>query len=151
MSRLTHITDKPGGAVPGTSLMTSGVIDRRPAPGDPRAMTTYGIAHLRDVVPGPGIVEYLERIDATLIPFGGRFLVHGDRPQVVEGTFDDSLIIIGFPDRAAAQAWYASPAYRAILPLRTDNSRGDLFLVDGVDEDHRATDILPLLGLSRSS
>ena len=108
-------------------------------------MTTYGIAHLRDVVPGPGITAYLERIDATLAPFGGRFLVHGDRPRVVEGTFDDALVIIGFPDRAAAESWYASPAYREILPLRTENSQGDLFLVDGVDADHRATDILPLL------
>jgi uncharacterized protein (DUF1330 family) len=109
------------------------------------SMTTYGIAHLRDVVPGPGITEYLERIDATLAPFGGRFLVHGDRPHVVEGTFDDSLVIIGFPDRASAESWYSSPAYREILHLRTENSRGDLFLVDGVDADHRATDILPLL------
>ena len=109
------------------------------------SMTTYGIAHLRDVVPGPGITEYLERIDATLEPFGGRFLVHGDRPRVVEGTFDDSLVIIGFPDRDAAESWYGSPAYREILHLRTENSRGDLFLVDGVDADHRATDILPLL------
>jgi uncharacterized protein (DUF1330 family) len=111
-------------------------------------MTTYGIAHLRDVVPGPGIVEYLERIDATLAPFGGRFLVHGARPQVLEGEFDDGLIIIGFPDRAAAEGWYASPAYRAILHLRTANSTGDVFLVDGVDADHRATDILPLPGQS---
>jgi uncharacterized protein (DUF1330 family) len=110
-----------------------------------KSMTTYGIAHLRDVVPGPGITEYLERIDATLAPFGGRFLVHGDRPRVVEGTFDDALVIIGFPDRAAAESWYGSPAYREILHLRTENSRGDLFLVDGVDADHRATDILPLL------
>jgi hypothetical protein len=63
----------------------------------------------------------------------------------VEGTFPDSLVIIGFPDRAAAESWYDSPAYREILHLRTENSRGDLFLVDGVDADHRATDILPLL------
>lgn len=110
-------------------------------------MTTYGIAHLRDVVPGPGITEYLQRIDATLAPFGGHFLVHGDLPRVVEGSFADSIVIIGFPDRAAAEGWYASSAYQAILPLRTGNSRGDVFLVDGVDRSHRATDILPLLGL----
>ena len=129
----------------GTSPMTSRVIDRRDCPVDAQNMTTYGIAHLRDVVPGPGIVEYLERIDATLAPFGGRFLVHGDRPQIVEGAFDAALVIIGFPDRAAAEGWYASPAYREILHLRTTNSRGEVFLVDGVDPDHRATDILPLL------
>jgi uncharacterized protein (DUF1330 family) len=108
-------------------------------------MTTYGIAHLRDVVPGPGIGEYLERIDATLAPFGGRFLVHGDPPQVVEGAFDAALVIIQFPDRVAAESWYTSPAYREILHLRTTNSRGDVFLVDGVAADHRATDVLSLM------
>ena len=125
--------------------MTSEVIDRRLGAVEAPSMTTYGIAHLRDVVPGPGITEYLERIDTTLAPFGGRFLVHGDQPHVVEGSFDAALVIIGFPDRAAAESWYASPAYREILHLRTENSRGDVFLVDGVDADHRATDVLPRL------
>src|SRR5262245_36727230 len=32
---------------------------------------SYSVAHLRSVIIGPGIVEHLERIDATLEPFGG--------------------------------------------------------------------------------
>lgn len=43
---------------------------------------------------------------------------------------------------AAARAWYASPAYQKVLPLRTRNSEGDVILIDGVGSDHRATDIL---------
>jgi hypothetical protein len=31
---------------------------------------------------GPAIAEYLERIDATLAPFGGRFAVHGGEVEV---------------------------------------------------------------------
>lgn len=50
--------------------------------------------------------------------------------------------MLSFPTRKAAEDWYASDAYRAILPLRTLNSDGDVLLVDGVDEDHKATDIL---------
>ena len=49
-------------------------------------MPAYAVAHMRQVTMGPPIVEYLERIDATLAPFGGRFLVHGGKPEVVEGT-----------------------------------------------------------------
>jgi hypothetical protein len=41
-----------------------------------------------------------------------------------------------------AAQWYESPAYQAILPLRADNSVGTVLLVDGVDDDHRATDVL---------
>ena len=53
------------------------------------------------------------------------------------------LVVIEFPDRAAAKAWYASPADQAILPLGTQNSDGAAFIVDGVKPGHRATDTIP--------
>ena len=40
-------------------------------------MTAYAIGHLSEVRMGPAIVEYLRRIDATLEPFEGRFIIHG--------------------------------------------------------------------------
>jgi uncharacterized protein (DUF1330 family) len=105
-------------------------------------MSSYAVAHMHTVTIGPEIVEYLERIDATLAPFGGRFLVHGGKVEVVEGTWSGNLIVIEFPDRARARGWYESAAYQKILSLRTDNSESDTFLVDGVSEGHRATDVL---------
>jgi uncharacterized protein (DUF1330 family) len=105
-------------------------------------MTGYAIGHLRNVNMGSDIVAYLETIDATLAPFQGRFIIHGGEKEQLEGTFPGDLIVIAFPDRQAASAWYASPAYQAILSKRTGNSQGDVFLIDGVDEDHRAADIL---------
>jgi uncharacterized protein (DUF1330 family) len=105
-------------------------------------MNAYAIAHLRSVRVGPDIVEYLERIDATLAPFGGRFIVHGGPVDVREGEVPGDMIVIEFPDRERATAWYESPAYQEILPLRTDNAEGTAVIVDGVDQDHRATDVL---------
>jgi uncharacterized protein (DUF1330 family) len=105
-------------------------------------MSAYAVAHLRSVVMGPAIVEYLERIDATLASFGGRFLVHGSEAEVLEGSWPGNLIVIAFPDRGQARAWYRSAAYQEIVRLRTDNSEGDVILVDGVSAGHRATDIL---------
>ena len=105
-------------------------------------MPAYAVAHLRTVVMGPAIVEYLQRIDATLAPFDGRFLVHGSDPEVLEGSWPGHLIVIAFPDLARAGAWYRSAAYQEILHLRTDNSQGDVIIVDGVSAGHRATDIL---------
>lgn len=105
-------------------------------------MTAYAVAHLTSVEMGPAIAAYLEAIDATLAPFGGRFVIHGGRPEVLEGDWSGDLIVIAFPDPARAAAWYGSPAYQAILPLRRDHSRGACFLIEGVDESHRASDIL---------
>jgi uncharacterized protein (DUF1330 family) len=105
-------------------------------------MPAYAVAHLRNVAMGPEIVEYVRRIDATLEPFSGRFLIHGGDTQVLEGQWSGDLIVLAFPDRDRARAWYDSPAYRDILRLRTGNSDGEVILVDGVSDDHRATDIL---------
>lgn len=105
-------------------------------------MTAYAIAHLQDLRFGPDIVAYLQVIDATLAPYGGRFLVHGSSAEVLEGPFSGDVVVVAFPDRAQASAWYASPAYQAILPLRTRNAHGWVVLVDGAGEGHRATDLL---------
>ena len=51
-------------------------------------------------------------------------------------------IVIEFPDRVSAEQWYASPAYQDIVKLRTANAESNVFLIDGVDRDHRATDVL---------
>lgn len=105
-------------------------------------MSAYAFAHLEQVDMGPAIVEYLRRIDATLAPYEGRFLVHGGPYQVLEGAPRGDIVVLEFPDMARAQRWYDSPAYRAILPLRTANARSTVVLVPGVPADHKATDIL---------
>ncbi|QTP53837.1 DUF1330 domain-containing protein [Billgrantia sulfidoxydans] len=105
-------------------------------------MTAYAIARLQDVTMGPEIVEYLEKIDATLAPYGGRYLIHGGPTEVLEGNWQGDTIMLGFPGLEQARAWYRSEAYRRILPLRTANAVGDVILVEGVEEGHRGVDIL---------
>ena len=95
---------------------------------------------------GPAIVEYLQRIDDTLAPFGGRFIVHGGEVEVLEGSWPGHLIVIEFPDRGRASAWYSSDAYQEIVALRTDNSDSDVVMVDGVGSEHNATDVLAVSG-----
>ncbi|MEU3768180.1 DUF1330 domain-containing protein [Amycolatopsis keratiniphila] len=100
-------------------------------------MTAYGIAHLRPAaVLAEEVFEYMERIQATLDPFGGKFLVHGNEIEVVEGEWPGALVMIGFPSLAVAREWYASAAYQEILHLRADLIPGDLILVDGCGPDH---------------
>ncbi|MFJ9924179.1 DUF1330 domain-containing protein [Streptomyces rubiginosohelvolus] len=95
-------------------------------------MPAYGFAHLRERRHHPEILDYLDRIQATLDPFHGRFIVHGPPAEVVEGTWPGSMVLIEFPDLAVARAWYRSPAYQEIKHLRADHINGDLLLIDGV-------------------
>ncbi|ADJ44071.1 hypothetical protein AMES_2248 [Amycolatopsis mediterranei S699] len=100
-------------------------------------MTAYGLARLRPPAVLPEeVFEYLERIQATLDPYGGKFLVHGAPVQVREGDWPGGLVLIEFPSLAAAHEWYDSPAYREILHLRADHIPGDLILVEGCGPDH---------------
>lgn len=114
------------------------------------SVNAYAVAHLRTVDLGDDIVRYIETIDDTLVPYGGRFLVHGVEPEVMEGPFPGNLVVIEFPDMERARAWYHSAEYQAILPLRTENSDGSAILVQGTPPGYRATDFLAKVFGTRS-
>ena len=94
--------------------------------------TAYAIAHLHDPQFNDDVLDYLDRIQATLDPFGGRFLVHGAMVEVKEGPWPGTVVVIEFPAIDQARAWYDSPEYQAILPLRTSHITGQAILVEGV-------------------
>jgi uncharacterized protein (DUF1330 family) len=101
-------------------------------------MTAYAIAHLQDATPHPEIAEYIERITATFEPYGGRFLVHAAQHEVKEGSWPGHVVVIVFPGIAEARAWWDSPAYQEIAPLRSRHIEGDIILVEGVADDYDA-------------
>ena len=84
------------------------------------------------VINPEGYAFYAARVPKTIADFGGRYLVRGGHATQVEGhPQGDRNVAIEFPDRQAAEAWYKSEAYQAIIKHRTDNSTGALVLVDG--------------------
>lgn len=99
-------------------------------------MSTYLINHLRipGGVPNEQGLSYLEQVEATAKPYGAKWLAQGEA-DAVEGVWPGTVVLMEFPDRAAATGWYNSPEYQKILPLRVNNSISDLILIDGVDAD----------------
>lgn len=108
-------------------------------------MTAYAVGLLNDLQFGPDIATYLQRIDASLEPFGGAFLVHGTRPELKEGSFAGDCVIISFPSMDNARAWYDSKAYAELIPLRTRHSNSVVFLLQGVESPYRAATLLEKL------
>jgi uncharacterized protein (DUF1330 family) len=78
-----------------------------------------------------GIRPYSQQVDATFAPFGGRYLVRGGRTASLEGQPPKRLVIIAFDSMEQAQAWYDSPAYRAIHPIRTTSATSRVYIVEG--------------------
>ena len=101
-------------------------------------MPAYAIAHLREADPHPEIAEYIERLPATFDAYGGRYLVHMTPHEVKEGAWPGHVVMIGFPGIDEARAWWDSPAYREIAPLRSRHIEGDIILVPGVPEGYDA-------------
>ena len=98
-------------------------------------MSAYLVNHLRQPgVLNPEVLDYLDKVQVTLDPFGGKFIVQGSDVEVLEGAWAGSVILLSFPDITKARAWYTSPASQRILHLRTDHLVGEL--VDGVGPNH---------------
>lgn len=75
---------------------------------------------------------YAAEVPQTIATFGGKYLVRGGQATQVEGQSPgDRHVVIEFPSRDAAEAWYSSDAYQAIIRHRLDNATGTLTLVDG--------------------
>jgi uncharacterized protein (DUF1330 family) len=97
-------------------------------------MTTYLINHLRvPGVPKPANLDYLEKVEATFVPYGGQWLALDAEVEVIEGAWPGSVVLMSFPDMETAKRWYFSEEYQAIVSLRTANVISDLILVDPVD------------------
>lgn len=80
-----------------------------------------------------GYNAYATEVPQTVAAAGGRYLVRGGATTLLEGqTLGERHVVIEFPSREAAEGWYKSAAYQAILPHRTHNSIGTIELVEGV-------------------
>jgi uncharacterized protein (DUF1330 family) len=76
--------------------------------------------------------EYRKQVVATLEAFGGRFVARGGKLTVLEGEWPHPrTVIIEFPSREAAEAWYKSPDYQKVIGLRLKSTSGNLVILDG--------------------
>ncbi len=74
---------------------------------------------------------YAKEVPRTLAPFGGKFITRGSNLTPLEGKWPNPrLVIIEFPSRAEAEAWYKSDIYQEIIGLGHKSSAGNLVIAD---------------------
>lgn len=95
-------------------------------------MTAYLIA-MMDVYDGATYEEYRDKVPAFIAKHGGRIIVRGGAADVVEGSWPPGrIVVLEFPDYAAAQAFVADPDYQPVAEIRHRTATSHLWLVDGV-------------------
>ena len=76
--------------------------------------------------------EYRAQVPATLVPWQAEIVMRAGMAQVLSGTHAHTdIVVLRFPDIAAAHGWFNSPAYQALLPLRNEAATVDLVCYQG--------------------
>ena len=95
-------------------------------------MAAYVIVDI-EVLDAAAYAEYGKLVDATLAPYGGKFVARGGAIDVLEGDWQPHrIVILEFENTARARQWYDSEEYRIPKCMRMRASKGNIVLVDGV-------------------
>ncbi|CAD6558127.1 hypothetical protein LMG28727_06531 [Paraburkholderia kirstenboschensis] len=120
------------GALVGTALCLSHLSVHAQAP--TVATPAYYVAEFQ-ATDSEGIKPYSAKVESTFKPFSGRYIVRGGELDVKEGFgAQGRLVMIKFDSLAQAQAWYNSPAYQAIIPIRHRSGNTRAYIVEGLAE-----------------
>ena len=75
--------------------------------------------------------QLLPKSTATLVPFGGQFVIRTDNITGIDGTPPKRLVVIAFNNPQTARAWAGSAAEKEIAALRVKSTRSRVFIADG--------------------
>jgi uncharacterized protein (DUF1330 family) len=95
-------------------------------------MPAYLIARI--TVTDPTRYEnYKALAPAAIAKYGGKYLARGGATETMEGDAESRrLVILEFPDMAAARTFYSSPEYAAARAERAGAADGQFVIVEGL-------------------
>ncbi len=99
-----------------------------------KAPPAYIISEADAITDPTAIKKYGEQVGGTLAPFKGHyhFLTRGKSQSLDGDAPPQGIVVIAFDSEERARAWYDSPAYQAIKPIRLSAVKGRMFIVEGV-------------------
>ena len=94
-------------------------------------MTAYLILDF-SITDLPGFLPYADRIPAFIAAHGGRYIVRGVVPTVMEGDWTpERVVVLEFPSADHARAFLADPDAQPLFALRHRTTISQLILVEG--------------------
>ncbi|BCW90244.1 hypothetical protein sos41_34120 [Alphaproteobacteria bacterium SO-S41] len=80
----------------------------------------------------PAFMEYVRKIPGHIAKHGGRYIVQGAEPTVMEGDWrPERMVILEFPSRENATAFLSDPDAQDLFAVRHRTTISKLVLVDG--------------------
>ena len=94
-------------------------------------MSAYIIADI-EVTDPDAYAEYRAKVPSIIAAHGGRYLARAGETDRIEGDWEPGrVVILEFPDMAAARGFIASPEYAPLAKVRQKASNSRIILVDG--------------------
>jgi uncharacterized protein (DUF1330 family) len=75
--------------------------------------------------------QLLPNSTATLVAFGGQYVIRTGNITGIDGTAPKQLVVIAFNSPQSAKAWASSAAQKEIDALRMKSTKSRLFIADG--------------------
>lgn len=76
--------------------------------------------------------EYKALTPASLQPFNGKFIVRGGAAETLEGDWQPKrMVVLEFPTKQAAKAWWSSDEYAPAKALRQRTATTQMILMEG--------------------
>lgn len=95
-------------------------------------MTAYAIFDV-DVTDAEQYDEYKKLVPPSIAAYGGKFVVRGGEPEVLEGEWSPRrIVMLEFPSVEIARQWLDSPEYAQARALRHIAASTNAIVVQGV-------------------
>jgi len=96
---------------------------------------TYIIVTIKQVKDNDAFQNYARLAKPLIEHHGGRYLAIVRDPGIRDGEWPFvRTVIVGFPSADSAHAWYDSPEYRKIIPLRQRGIDANIVMVSDLAE-----------------
>jgi uncharacterized protein (DUF1330 family) len=78
-----------------------------------------------------GYKEYLAAVGPSMAAHNAERIIVDRDSKLLEGSAGEVTVVLRFATKEAAEAWYESPEYQAVVHLRTDNVEGVAVIAEG--------------------
>ena len=77
-------------------------------------------------------LEYIDKIPEFIKKHGGRYIVQGVEPEIIEGDwYPDRVVIIEFPSKEKAKEFLEDPEAQSLFAIRHNSTTCKLILAEG--------------------